>query len=68
MACGAEFTTQTYSEGNPLVLPDPAPEDNAGKSFAGWTTSEHYTGADAPTLITAGGAVNADVTYYAVFH
>lgn len=67
-ACGEIFKSETYSEGNPLVLPDTAPEDNAGKSFAGWTTSEHYTGADAPTLITAGGAVNADVTYYAVFH
>ena len=68
MSCGVEFTTQTYAEGAALVLPDPAPEDNAGKSFCGWTTSEHYTGADAPTLISAGSAVNANATYYAVFH
>ena len=67
-ACGETFKSETYSEGDPLVLPDTAPEDNAGKSFAGWTATEHYTGADAPTLITAGGAVNANATYYAVFH
>ena len=36
--------------------------------WPGWTTEEHYTGATAPTLITAGGAVTADATYYAIYH
>lgn len=67
-ACGETFKSETYAEGAALVLPNPAPAENAGKSFAGWTTTEHYTGASAPTLISAGGAVNADATYYAVFH
>ena len=67
-ACGAVFKSETYAEGAALVLPDTAPEDNAGKSFVGWTTTEHYTGASAPALISAGSAVNANATYYAVFH
>ena len=67
-ACGETFKSETYAEGAALVLPNPAPAENAGKSFAGWTTTEHYTGASAPTLISAGSAVNADATYYAVFH
>jgi len=71
MACGVEFTTQTYSEGDLLVLPDPAPEDNAGKSFYGWTATEHHTGASAPAdaFTTAGSkTVTADVTYYAIYY
>ena len=68
MVCGAPFTTQNYAEGASLVLPDPAPEENAGKSFYGWTETEHYTGDSAPTIISAGTQVNADATYYAVFH
>lgn len=68
MACGIQFKQETYVDGASLVLPSPAPGANtAGKAFAGWTTAE-YTGATAPTLITAGGAVNADATYYAVYH
>ena len=66
-ACGDVFTTQTYYEGDPLVLPD-APGANAGKSFYGWIATEHYTGATAPTLIQAGGAVTEDVTYYAIYN
>ncbi|MBR0296218.1 MAG: M6 family metalloprotease domain-containing protein [Paludibacteraceae bacterium] len=67
-ACGETFKTEQYVHGTALVLPDPAPGANDGKPFAGWTATEHYTGSTAPTLISAGGAVNADVTYYAVFH
>ena len=68
MACGSPFKTETYVDGASLVLPSPAPGANtAGKAFAGWTTAE-YTGATAPTLIIAGSAVNADATYYAVYH
>lgn len=68
MACGSQFKQETYVDGASLVLPSPAPGANtAGKAFAGWTTAE-YTGATAPTLITAGSAVNADATYYAVYH
>jgi len=69
MSCGEEFTTQTYAEGAALALPTTVPSDNAGKSFAGWIASPSYTNkTTAPTYVTAGGAVNADVTYYAVFH
>ena len=68
MACGEEFTTQQYAPGASLVLPTTTPSDNAGKSFYGWIATERYTGASAPAKISAGGAVNANVTYYAVFH
>ena len=69
MACGSVFKTEQYSAGAALVLPSSVPENNtAGMSFAGWTTEEHYTGATAPTFITAGSAVNADATYYAIYH
>ena len=66
-ACGDVFTTQNYAPGAALVLPE-NPGGYDGLTFAGWTTTEHYTGASAPAFISAGGAVNADVTYYAVFH
>ena len=67
-ACGETFKTETYAEGDALVLPTPAPSANAGKNFYGWTTTEHYTGDAAPALISAGSEVNADAIYYAVFH
>lgn len=67
MVCGDVFTTQNYAPGAALVLPE-NPGGYDGLTFAGWTTTEHYTGASAPAFISAGGAVNADVTYYAVFH
>lgn len=66
---GTTFKTEQVVDGDPLVLPSPAPGANTeGKAFFGWTTEEHYTGAEAPTLITAGGEVNADATYYAIYH
>ena len=67
-ACGDIYKLEQYIEGASLVLPDPAPGANEGLVFDGWTTEEHYTGATAPTYISAGTAVNADATYYAVFH
>ena len=67
MVCGDVFTTQDYAPGAALVLPE-NPGGYDGLTFAGWTTTEHYTGASAPAFISAGGAVNVDVTYYAVFH
>lgn len=69
IACGSEFKQEQYVAGAALVLPASNPSANTeGKAFAGWTTEEHYTGASAPTLITAGGAVTADATYYAIYH
>lgn len=68
MACGEEFTTQDYVPGALLVLPTETPVESTGKTFYGWTATEHYTGASAPAKISAGGAVNANATYYAVFH
>ncbi|MBQ2540119.1 MAG: C10 family peptidase [Paludibacteraceae bacterium] len=70
-ACGEVFKSETYAEGAALVLPDPAPEDNAGKSFYGWTETEHHTGASAPAdaFTTAGSkTVTSDVTYYAIYY
>lgn len=68
VACGTTFKTEQYVDGDPLVLPSPAPGANTeGKTFYGWIAEENYTGADAPTTITAGGAVTADATYYAVY-
>ena len=65
---GTTFKTEQVVDGDPLVLPSPAPGANTeGKAFYGWTTEEHYTGADAPAMVTAGGAVTADATYYAVY-
>ena len=65
---GTTFKTEQVVDGDPLVLPSPAPGANTeGKAFFGWTTEEHYTGADAPAMVTAGGAVTADATYYAVY-
>ena len=62
----AGTTEVQYNEGQSLVFPA-TPAANAGKAFYGWTTTEHYTGATAPTIISAGGAVNADADYYAVY-
>ena len=70
-ACGETFHTQGFAEGAALVLPASTPADNAGKTFVGWTETEHHTGAGAPAdLFTTAGSktVTADVTYYAVFH
>jgi hypothetical protein len=70
-ACGEIFHTQGFADGAALVLPASNPADNAGKTFVGWTATEHHTGASAPADLfnTAGSkTVTADVTYYAVFH
>lgn len=69
-ACGDVFTTQQYAPGAALVLPE-NPGGYDGLTFAGWTTTEHHTGASAPADLfrTAGSkTVTADITYYAVFH
>ena len=69
MACGDVFTTQEYAPGAALVLPTENPGANDGMTFAGWITSPSYTNkTTAPTYVTSGDAVNANVTYYAVFH
>lgn len=70
-ACGDTFHTQGFADGAALVLPASTPADNAGKTFVGWTETEHHTGAGAPAdLFTTAGSktVTANVTYYAVFH
>ncbi len=65
---GTTLKTDQVVDGDPLVLPSPAPGANTeGKAFFGWTTQEHYTGADAPATISAGTPVTADATYYAVY-
>lgn len=71
MVCGDVFTTQDYAPGAALVLPTETPGGYDGLTFAGWTTTEHHTGASAPADLfsTAGSkTVTADVTYYAVFY
>lgn len=68
--CGEVHTTQSYAPGAALVLPE-EPGGFDGLTFAGWTATEHHTGASAPADLfsTAGSkTVTADVTYYAVFH
>ena len=68
-SCGETIKTDKVKDGSALVLPT-APGANAGKSFAGWTATQHHTGASAPAdLFTTAGSktVTADVTYYAVF-
>lgn len=69
-ACGDVYKLEQYVEGAALVLPE-NPGANDGLSFAGWTMTEHHTGASAPAdMFTTAGSktVTADVTYYAVFH
>ena len=68
-SCGETVKTEHVKDGAALVLPT-APGANAGKSFVGWTATQHHTGASAPADLfsTAGSkTVTADVTYYAVF-
>ena len=66
---GTTFKTEQYVDGTALALPSPAPGANTeGKAFFGWITEEHYTGSSAPATITAGSAVKADATYYAVYY
>ena len=70
-ACGDVFKLEQYIEGAALVLPDPAPGANDGKTFAGWTAIEHHADASAPAdMFTTAGSktVTTDVTYYAVFY
>lgn len=55
-----------YNKGAALKLPT-NPGANGSKVFKGWITAEHYTGATAPSYISAGGAVNANADYYAVY-
>ena len=55
-----------YNKGAALKLPT-NPGANGSKVFKGWITAEHYTGATAPSYISAGGAVNANADYYAIY-
>ena len=61
-----------YDHGATLAFPasnPSAPSSCSGKVFVGWTADAEITTETStePTLITAGGAVNADATYRAVF-
>ena len=62
----------TYDHGATLAFPAGTPEapiSCSGKVFVGWTSDSEITTETStePTLITAGGAVNTDATYRAVF-
>lgn len=62
----------TYDHGVALAFPatDPsAPSSCSDKVFVGWTSDDEITAETStrPTIISAGGAVNADATYRAVF-
>ena len=66
---GTAFATQQYTPGQSLTLPSGTPPNNTeGKAFYGWIVEEHYSGTSAPAIISAGGAVNANATYYAIYH
>ena len=67
VSCGSEFKKQVYTEGDVLVLPDPAPEAQTGKVFFGWIGDEQYNSTDAPNIIEAGAPVEGNAAYYAVF-
>ena len=61
-----------YDHGGSLVLPPTNPSAPGGcssKVFVGWTSQSEITTetSSKPTLVSAGAAVNADVTYRAVF-
>lgn len=62
----AGVAEEQYEEGAALKFPA-NPGANGSKTFKGWITTEHYTGATAPSYISAGGAVNANADYYAVY-
>ncbi len=55
-----------YNKGDALVFPT-TPAPNGRKTFYGWITDENYTGATAPTIISAGTPVNDNADYYAVY-
>ena len=63
-SCDGVQTVQ-YKAGDLLVLPA-TPSANGTKSFYGWA-KKAYTGSTAPTTISAGGAVNANADYYAIY-
>lgn len=68
MADGSAYDEATYLDGKTLALPKTDPEACQGSEFVGWTAEQNYSHAtDAPDYITAGSAVNADDTYYAVY-
>lgn len=61
-----------YDHGAALAFPagtPSAPSSCSGKVFVGWTSDPEITSETStePTLITAGGAVNTDLIYRAVF-
>jgi uncharacterized repeat protein (TIGR02543 family) len=70
---GVNYVTPVdYTHGSELALPagtPTAPPGCSSKTFIGWTAHEEITSetSDRPTIISAGGAVNADATYRAVF-
>lgn len=63
----------SYDHGDPLEFPAGTPTAPSGscssKVFVGWTSDSEITSetSTAPSFISEGGAVNADVTYRAVF-
>lgn len=63
----------SYDHGDPLEFPAGTPTAPSGscssKVFVGWTSDPEITSetSTAPSFISEGGAVNADVTYRAVF-
>ena len=68
MADGSQYDEATYLDGETLALPETDPEACQGSEFVGWTDEQNYSHpTTAPDFITAGDAVNADATYYAVY-
>ena len=73
MANGSTFTTTYVAVGSTLTLPisDPNPGTYScdGKYFYGWygDGSSYEHASNAPSIASAGAAVVADKTYYAVF-
>ena len=70
---GSDYVSPvTYDHGATLAFPagtPSAPASCSSKTFVGWTSDSEITSetSTVPSFISAGGAVNADATYRAVF-
>ena len=65
---GTTVKTETVAYNSTATLPEnPNPASYCGDKFMGWTTTQNYDAASAPSMISSAPTITGDVTYYAVF-
>ncbi|MCQ2333251.1 MAG: M6 family metalloprotease domain-containing protein [Paludibacteraceae bacterium] len=67
MADGIQHTQTQVNEGAKLIFPNNPDNCSSTRVFRGWYTTTLEQTNEQPTFISAGGAVQADATYYAVY-